>query len=267
MIVQAPPWWTLRRVLWISGAVALVALTAVCWVLVLGRQVAERTRQLETQIRGRQHAERQRLIEQERARVAQDLHDELGASLTEVSMLGSLARTPKLPAENKERYLEQLTQVSRAVVTTLDEIVWAVNPKYDSVASLASYYSLFAQRFLKLADMPCRLHVAESFPDSPMDSRLRHQVFLAFKEALNNAVRHSDASEVRVSMDVVDNELRITVNDNGRGFKAGTDLPGSDGLTSMRQRMEKLDGRCNIRSQIGVGTAVELILPLGEQIT
>jgi len=182
-------------------------------------------------------------------------------------MLGSLARTPGLAPEAKDRYLQQLTHVSRAVVATLDEIVWAVNPKYDSVASLASYYSLFAQRFLKLADMPCRLHVAESFPDSPMDSRLRHQVFLAFKEALNNAVRHSGASEVRVRMEVIDNHLRITVEDNGKGFIGSAGLPGSDGLTGMRQRMEKLSGRCDIRSRVDSGTTVELVLPLGERIT
>ena len=83
-------------------------------------------------------------------------------------MLSSLARTAALPAESKERYLEQMALASRSLVATLDEVVWAVNPKYDSVDSLASYYSLFAQRFLKLAGMACRLQVAESFPEAPL---------------------------------------------------------------------------------------------------
>lgn len=267
VLLQAPPWWTLKRVLWIAGVLGFVALAAFSWVVVLRRQVVERTRQLETQIQERQRAERQRVIEQERTRVAQDLHDELGATLTEVSMLGSLARTPSLPAENKDRYLDQLTNVSRSLVATLDEIVWAVNPKYDSVASLASYYSLFAQRFLNLAGIACRLHVADAFPATPLDSRLRHGVFLAFREALNNAVRHSGATEVRIAMDVAENRLNITVADNGKGFAFGNGLPGSDGLASMQQRMQKLGGQCGVKSQAGQGTTIEFRLPLGENMT
>ena len=263
VLLQAPPWWTLQRVLWIAGALGFVTVAAFSWVVVLRREVVERTRQLETQIQERQRAERQRLLEQERTRVAQDLHDELGATLTEVSMLGSLARTPSLPPESKDRYLDQITSVSRAVVATLDEIVWAVNPKYDSVASLASYYSLFAQRFLNLAGMSCRLQVAETFPATPLDSRLRHGVFLAFKEALNNAVRHSGASEVRIGLEVADAHLKISVADNGRGFTAADGLPGSDGLVNMQQRMQKLGGHCEVQSEPGKGTTVEFRLPLG----
>jgi signal transduction histidine kinase len=264
-LLQAPPWSSLKRVLWVAGALGFVALAASGWVLVLRREVAERTRELELQIQERQRVERQHLIEQERTRVAQDLHDELGATLTEVSMLGSLVRTPSLPTETRERYLDKLAGVSRAVVATLDEIVWAVNPKYDSVASLASYYSLFAQRFLNLAGISCRLQVAESFPATPLDSRLRHGVFLAFKEALNNAVRHSGASEVRIAMEVRSDELKIVVADNGKGFAPVAGLPGSDGLASMRARMEKLGGVCEIASQPARGTNVELRLPLGEK--
>ncbi len=261
-LLQTPPWWTLKKLLWIAAAMAFVTLAAFSWVVVLRRQVTERTDELEVQIQERQRVERQHLIEQERTRVAQDLHDELGATLTEVSMLGSLVRTPTLPAETRERYLDKLAGVSRAVVATLDEIVWAVNPKYDSVASLASYYSLFAQRFLNLAGMACRLQVADAFPATPMDSRLRHGVFLAFKEALNNAVKHSRASEVRIVMEVIGTQLRIAVADNGKGFVVADDLPGSDGLTSLRQRMQKLGGHCEIKSQVGHGTTVELRLPL-----
>jgi signal transduction histidine kinase len=266
VLLAAPPWWTLRKVLWMAGALGFVSLAAIGWVAVLHRQVAERTRELEAEIQERQRAERRREVEQERTRVAQDLHDELGATLTEVSMLGSLARTPSLAPETKERYLEQLTRVSRALVATLDEIVWAVNPKYDSVGALVSYYSLFAQRFLNLAGMACRLQVSESFPDAPLDSRLRHGIFLAFKEALNNAVRHSGASEVRITMDGADRRLRIMVSDNGKGFETIAAAPGSDGVASMKQRMHKLGGHCQIASQPGTGTTVELSLPIGDQI-
>lgn len=261
-LVEAPSWWTLRRVLGMAIIVGVVALAAFAWVAVLRRQVAERGRELEIQIQERQLAERRREIEQERTRVAQDLHDELGATLTEVGMLGSLIKTPSLSPETRDGHLEKLVQVSRAVVATLDEIVWAVNPKYDSVASLASYYSLFAQRFLNLAGMACRLSVAETFPVAPLDSRLRHGVFLAFKEALNNAVRHSGASQVHIEMNVVGQQLRIVVSDNGRGFTGPVRQPGSDGLASMQERMTKLGGHCDIHSELNRGTTVQFSLPL-----
>jgi signal transduction histidine kinase len=180
-------------------------------------------------------------------------------------MLSSLARTTPLPVENKEHYLEQISRVSRSLVTTLDEIVWAINPKYDTVDSLASYYSLFAQRLLNLAGMSCRLQVAESFPEIPLDSRLRHGAFLAFKEALNNAIRHSGASEVLIALNAAAGWLNITVADNGRGFDSTAGLPGSDGLTNMRQRMEKLGGQCRITSQPGSGTTIQFRLPLEKE--
>jgi signal transduction histidine kinase len=262
LVLELPSWWTLARVLWMTAAAGVMALGAFSWVLLLRRQVAERTHELGIQIQKRQRVEREHLVEQERTRIAEDLHDELGATLTEVSMLGSLARTPSLPLEDRERYLEKLTNASRAVVVTLDEIVWVVNPKNDSVASLASYYSLFAQRFLKLAGIACRLRVAETFPAAPLDSRLRHGVFLAFKEALNNAVRHSGASQILIEMEVVENQLKIAVADNGRGFVLADCLSGSGGLASMKERMPKLGGRCEIKSQPATGTTVEFWLPL-----
>ena len=261
-LIEAPSWWTLRRVLVMAIIAGVVALAAFAWVAVLRRQVAERGIALEFQIQERQLAERRREIEQERTRVAQDLHDELGSTLTEVSMLGSLLKTPSLPKKTRELHLDKLVEASRAVVATLDEIVWAVNPKYDSVASLASYYSLFAQRFLNLAGMACRLSVAETFPASPLDSRVRHGVFLAFKEALNNAVQHSGASQVHIEMSVKAQRLWIVITDNGRGFDPRIRQPGSDGLASMQDRMARLGGHCDIKSKRKAGTTVEFSLPL-----
>lgn len=262
-VLQLPSWWTPQRVLWLVAVVAAVAAGCFIWVVVLRRQVAERGRQLEDQILERQRAERRREIEQERTRVAHDLHDELGATLTEVAMLGALAQTPELSAADRSNYLQKLTATARAMVANLDEIVWAVNPKYDSVSSLASYFSLFAQRFLNLAGMACRLQVAETFPSAPVEAHRRHGVFLAFKEALNNAVRHSGATLVLISMEVSGNELKILVHDNGHGFRAAEPLPGSDGLTGMAGRLAKLGGRCEITSGTNEGTTVKFWLPLG----
>jgi signal transduction histidine kinase len=238
---------------------------ALVWITLLRRKVEERTAQLQNEIEERQKVEQHRAMEEERTRVARDLHDELGAGLTEVGILGSLAKNPSIPSEQKNAYLDQLTNAAHSLVTGLDEIVWAVNPQYDSVPSLASYYSLFAQRFLNLAGIACRLQIAESLPEYPLESRLRHGIFLAFKEALNNVVRHSGATEVRLQIGVARDELMISITDNGRGLPPGNGAAaGSDGLAGMQERMQQLGGACDVQSRAGEGTTVKFNLPLAE---
>jgi signal transduction histidine kinase len=263
-VLQQPPWWTVRRAITVATVLAGGFGITLIWIMQLRRKVEERTTQLQKEIEERQRIEQKRVMEQERTRIAQDLHDELGVGLTQVGILGSLAKNPALPTERKNLYLEQLSEAARTLVTGLDEVVWAVNPKYDSVSSLASYYALFTQRFLNLAGIACRFDATENLQDYPLDSRLRHGIFLAFKEALNNVVRHSGATEVLLTITIARDQLMITITDNGRGFAGSPGLPGSDGLAGMRQRMEKLGGQCVINSQLGQGTMVELNLPLGK---
>jgi signal transduction histidine kinase len=264
VVLQRPSWWTIRRA--ITVVVALTGLLCVTfiWAGLLRRKVEQRTVQLKKEIEERQLVEQHHAIERERIRVAQDLHDELGAGLTEVSLLGSLANTPAIPPEAKNRYLDQLTQMARSLVTSLDEIVWAVNPHYDSVASLVSYFSLFAESFLNLAGITCRLRVVEDIPEYPLDSKQRHGVFCAFKEALNNVIRHSRATEVQIVFKVAGEKLVLSVIDNGCGFEFVAGAPGKDGLTGLCQRMQQLGGDCQITSRPGRGTKIEIHLPLNK---
>ncbi len=259
-VIEMPPWWTVRRALGVAAALGGALCLSVVWAALLRRKVEVRTLQLQNEIEGRQKVERQRLMEQERTRVAQDLHDELGAGLTEMSLLGSLAGRPDVPAEEREHYLDQLTKSARSLVTGLDEIVWAINPQYDSVGSIATYYSFFAEEFLNLAGIACRLEVAGAFPKIPLDSKARHGIFLAFKEALNNVVRHSGASEVVLKINMVKDHLVISISDNGCGFTCGSANPGSDGLIGMRDRLQRLGGACDISSRLGQGTTIQFRL-------
>jgi signal transduction histidine kinase len=264
LVLRQPAWWTVRRAITAAALLAGGLGATLIWMARLRRKVEERAAQWRMEIEERLRVEQHRVMEQERARIAQDLHDELGVGLTQVGLLGSLAKNPALSTQRKNQYLDQLSDSARTLVTGLDEIVWAINPKYDSVSSLAGYFALFAQRLLNLAGIACRFDGAEkeNTPDHPLDSRLRHGIFLAFKEALNNVVRHSGATEVRLAITVARDQLVITITDNGCGFAGGAGVPGSDGLTGMRQRMEKLGGRCVINSQLGQGATVELSLPL-----
>jgi len=267
IVLQQPSWWTVRHAVTLAAILAGALCLAFIWITALHRKVEERTLQLQEEIETRQLVEQHRVMEQERSRVARDLHDELGAGLTEVGILGALAKNPLITPKEKERYLSQLTESARTLVTGLDEIVWAINPHYDSVNSLATYYSLFAQRFLNLAGIACRLRVAESFPEHSLDSKVRHSIFLAFKEALNNIVRHSEASEAEIRIEVVEDQLLIAVHDNGRGLEAVTGVPGSDGLAGMRERLRQLGGDCLISSHAGQGTNVEFRLYLNRVLT
>lgn len=265
VVLRAAPWWTLKKVLWMAAGLGFAMVAAFAWVAVLHRQVAERTRQLEVQIQGRQHAERRREIEQERARVAHDLHDELGAGLTEVNMLSWLVKSETTSVDEKSRYLDDLTETARRMVTSLDEIVWAVNSKNDTTGSLASYFASYAQRLLDLAGVPCGLDMKDDVPNLPLDPTFRQEIFFAFKEALTNVVRHARATQVWLRIVVDERRLVVEVTDNGRGFDASERHPGSDGLDNMRSRLKKVGGDCVIDSKAGKGTVVRFFAPLTEK--
>ena len=261
-LLKSPPWWTLRKVLWMTGALGFAALAAFGWVAVLHRQVTERTRQLEIQIQERQRADRRREIEQERSRVAHDLHDDLGAGLTEVNMLTSLVKSPTTSNEEKMRYLDDLAETARRMVTSLDEIVWAVNPRNDTIASLASYFGSYAQRLLNLAGVSCGLDIAEDLPEHPLDPKFRQEIFFAVKEALTNVVRHAHATQVWLHIFVSDQQLVVEVVDDGRGLDKVERQPGSDGLVNMNERLKTLGGGCKIASDTNTGTTVRFFAPL-----
>ncbi|EEF63042.1 sensor histidine kinase [Pedosphaera parvula] len=262
VLLESPPWWTLRRVLWIATALGFVTLAAFSWVAVLRRRVTERTRELEVQIQKRQAAERRREIEQERARVAHDLHDDLGSGLTEVNMLTTLVKSSTTSADEKERYLGDLSETARRMVNSLDEIVWAVNPRNDTIASLASYFGSYAQRFLDLASVACGLDIAEDLPEHPLDPKFRQELFFAFKEALTNVVRHAGATQVWLRISVRADNLLVEVSDNGLGFDLRERQAGSDGLTNMNERMKSLGGQCEIKTTPQKGTSIQFRAPL-----
>jgi len=215
-----------------------------------------------TQIHSRQRVENQRAMEQERARIAQDLHDELGSGITEISMLATVAGSASAPGNGQGGHLEEIGDRARRMVTALDEIVWAMNPKHDSLMSLASYSCLYADRLLKLANITCQLKGAVDLPDRMVSSVHRHEFFLAFKEAITNVIRHSGASEVRLGVQLIGNRLRLSIADNGHGLDGDTAPRSGNGLVNMRARLRKMGGRFEIASQKGRGTTVRFYVPL-----
>jgi signal transduction histidine kinase/ligand-binding sensor domain-containing protein len=198
--------------------------------------------------------------EKERARIAQDLHDDLGASLTEISLLANLAAEERSSAAVEEDTLSDVATKAQALVGALDEIVWAVNPRHDTFRSLAEYLAAFAGKFLGRAGITLRRDVPRDLPQVSLDAERRHNIFLAVREALNNAVKHSGASEVWLRMRLEAGELNVSVDDNGHGISTQADEL-SEGLRGMRDRMERIGGTCRIESDL-TGTRVGLTLPL-----
>lgn len=208
--------------------------------------------------------ERQQALDRERTRIAQDLHDELGAGLTEIGLLSGLLQDPLRFAERNPSALERITRRCRDLVLALDEIVWAVNPRNDSVDSLGNYFCLYAQGFFEPSSIRCWLELQEINSPHSFNSEQRHNLFLAFKEALTNVVRHSGASEVHIKIFLEDTKcLVVCVEDNGRGLPTVV-RDGSDGLINLRQRMERIGGNCEIANPQNGGVSVRLSLPLIE---
>jgi signal transduction histidine kinase len=261
-VLSNPPWWTFQRVMSAFALLIGVLLASLVWINLLHRKVEQRTVQLGDQIQKRERAEHQRRIEQERARLAHDLHDDLGAGLTEANMLAVLATSSGTSDEEKERCADEMNDLLLRMVMSLDEIVWAENPRNDTIASLAGYFTAHAQRLLELASISCGLDVAEDLPDSSLDPKYRRELFLAFKEAITNVIQHAEASKVWLRIAIEDNDLIVVVSDDGCGVMPTGQMAGADGLINMRARMEALDGTCEIRGEPGKGATVCLRAPI-----
>jgi signal transduction histidine kinase/ligand-binding sensor domain-containing protein len=212
--------------------------------------------------------ERQRTLERERGRIAQDIHDDLGASLTRISMLSQTARSEPQKTQQVGSCLDQIYTTARELTRALGEIVWAINPQHDRLDSLATYLEKFAQDYLRAGGIRCRLDLPLQIPSCPLSAEIRHNLFLAFKEAVNNILRHSAATEVRLSLRIESHAFLWEIEDNGRGFDpeaAELAQPGGasgNGLRNMRRRLREFGGRFEIHSAPGKGTRIVLIVPL-----
>lgn len=200
-------------------------------------------------------------MHRERARIAKDIHDDLGASLTQISLLGELARQDRDAPEQVGSRIEKMSETARHAVKSLDEIVWAVNPRNDTLAHFIDYTGQFALDYLRLAGLRCRLDLPESVPPRELSTDVRHNLFLVVKEAINNTVKHAHATELRLRIAASTEKLELSIEDNGCGFERPPDDAGADGLRNMRQRMADIGGQCRIQGRPGAGARVSLELP------
>ena len=215
-----------------------------------------------------ERVERQQAVERERTRIAKDIHDHLGANLTRISLLSQSVHGDLENPKQAGAQLDRIYDTSRELTRSLDEIVWAVNPKHDTLDSLANYLGNFAQEYLVSINIRCRLDMSLQLPHWPITAEVRHDVFLAFKEALHNVVKHSGADRVTVSLTTDAAGFQVIIQDNGRGFDVAAAennwetqrLGRGNGLKNLRQRLEKIGGRCEIKSETGSGTEIKFFV-------
>ena len=205
--------------------------------------------------------EAQAALQKERARIAKDIHDDLGANLTQIAFLGELAHQDRGAPEQVAARIGKISTNARLAIKSLDEIVWAVNPRNDTLAHLIDYAGQFAVDYLRLAGIRCRLDFPEQIPLHELSTDLRHNLFLVIKEALHNVVKHAGATELWLRASVTDRALDICLEDNGRGFENAPDDALADGLRNMRQRMADIGGEIQLESRSGKGAKVSLHLP------
>jgi signal transduction histidine kinase len=262
-VLTTPPWWTFRRVLILAGVLAAVLLGVLLWNKELHSKVEERGRQLETEISNRQQAELQRAAEAERARIARDLHDELGSGLTEVSLLASAGLGRLQDGDKLRERFHSIAEKSRALVSGLDVIVWAIDPRRNSLQSFADYLGNYARELCSTAPVDCRLRIRLAQGAVTLSESVRHSLFLAVKEALHNVIRHAAATQIELQILQTDDRLQIVIADNGCGFDRHTvSGHGGDGLLNFQERLQAMRGDCRVESEPSKGTTVTFVVPV-----
>ncbi|HWI56750.1 MAG TPA: sensor histidine kinase, partial [Bacillota bacterium] len=255
-ITVRPPFWQTR---WFLTTATLCLLA-----MIIGSVHYVSTQKLQRELAlMRQHE----ALEKERARIARDLHDQLGANLTQVALLGELAESDKDLPEEVEGHARQISQTARDTTRALDEIVWTVNPSNDTLDGLVNYICKYAQEYLALAELRYRLEVPPDLPSLPISPEVRHHVFLAAKEAINNVVKHAQASSAWVRLHLEPERFTLEIEDNGRGLAAGDEKKGRNGLRNMRKRMEDIGGEFAAGPGTEGGTRVRLTAPTKSQAT
>lgn len=206
--------------------------------------------------------EQRQATERERRRIAKRLHDDLGASLTEIGFYAENARQRATDAAGA-RDLAALSERSRALAESLDAVVWSIDPSHDYLDRLVSYLAEFFPDFLRLRGVRARLDLDPEFPPLPLSPEERTHLFLAVKEATHNLVKHAKASEGWLRVHLEGRRLLVVIEDNGIGFDPGAPRHAeADGLANLRSRLEEIGGAFALTSSPGKGCTVRFTLDL-----
>jgi signal transduction histidine kinase len=202
----------------------------------------------------------QHAVERERLRISQDMHDHIGSMLTQVSQLSDLGQS-EAGREAAHARFERIGSQTRSAVQALDEIVWATNPKNDNLPRFAEYVGRFADEFFEVSSVRCWQEIPTDLPHLLLTAEVRHNVFLAVKEGFNNVLKHASATQLWLRLSLEDSQVRLEIEDNGRGFDPQTQ-PRGNGLENMKARLHECGGSVEVRTAVGKGTRLRFCFPL-----
>jgi len=207
-------------------------------------------------------AAHQQALTSEKARIAADMHDELGAALTQIAILGEVAKN-QAPSESQSRStVDRMSQSARDATARMSELVWATNPRNDTLDNLVAYLREHAAAQFENTAVQVHLKFPASSPERHVSAMFRRNLLLVLKESLTNIVKHAKASEVTVQLEVALPDLMLRIHDNGRGFDPPQRSGAGNGLGNMQKRVHDIGGKLHLTSASGQGTQIEITLPL-----
>jgi len=248
-IIITPPWW---KTWWF---------TTFFWLAIVG-SVGGTIRFIEIKKLKKkiEDLEQERALERERIRISQDMHDEVGSSLTEISILSEILKKDINKPEEVETLLRNISERSAEVIENIGQIIWAINPRNDPLDNLVAHLRLYTADYLRKVGIKFRFEIPDTIPAYHLSAEVRRNVFLVLKEALHNIVKHSKANEVQVCVDFLEDNIKIIIKDNGNGFSTDQKSGSGNGLINMQKRIENIGGIFNLESEPTRGTCITVVV-------
>jgi signal transduction histidine kinase len=205
-----------------------------------------------------------------RNRIAQDLHDSVGSTLSSISVYSQVAKIQYDRGNNSElkHVLDRIGITSTDMISEMNDIVWALNPQNDNMEKIIQRMESFARPLLKTKDIACNLNYDPAILPLNLTMEKRKNFYLIFKEAVNNALKYSGCKNLEISVKQINQQIELRVKDDGRGFDP-TQLKtliarsmSGNGLNNLKRRAEEMGGECQIESELGKGTLIHLRFPV-----
>ncbi|MBK6482952.1 MAG: hypothetical protein KBF32_01095 [Chitinophagales bacterium] len=209
-----------------------------------------------------QQAKAQQALAEERNRIASDMHDDLGADLSNILLMTRMNKKKNIDLGTNMNQFNEIEQFTTNVIGKVDEIIWALNPEQDSLRDMINYIIDYCQRFITHKYIKGSIKKPDKISDKSISSVFRRNVFLVVKEGMNNIIKHSEATEFTIELEESGEKLYVLLKDNGNGFRDDDKLERGNGLLNIKKRIEELHGVCSLQSIPGIGTTLEITVPI-----